>query len=127
MFVTIMLWCSIIFAASCNGEDLKEAGCIAAAQNWVQQIDQISRPEVLLRNTRSDCNRSLKWMKKNTGNTSVRIWEQTCTDLILVWTHKKCIYYRDDIDHRAYYPCKEWTRQMYDHCIRRDITWFSEQ
>jgi hypothetical protein len=101
-----------------------ESGCTEYAWQWVNQIDQLSRSDVLIRNVQSDCQFAAKWIKMNSNSSSAASWNRTCTDLVLIWTHKKCIYYRDYIDPRTYEPCKEWTRVMYQHCIDQDEPWF---
>lgn len=106
------------------GVEGDDSGCSAYARQWIQQLDQDSNHELLIRNTRSDCEFSARWIKKNSGSDNEQIWKRTCNDLVLIWTHKKCIYYRDYIDHNTYTPCKEWTRQMYDYCMEHNESWF---
>jgi len=125
-FVAVAVTVGVIFlAVGCVAEEPAENGCFASASQWIRQIEEIHRPAVLLRNVGEDCRFSLKWMKQNTGSTGADSRAQVCRDLVLIWTHKKCVYYRDYIDHQTYHPCREWTRQMYDHCMEHDSAWFT--
>lgn len=124
----IVMWVQfqLVLPHLCLGEDLAESACTAYAQRWIQQLNNTSRRDVLIRNTRSDCEFSTGWIKKISNSNNESHWKRTCNDLVLIWTHKKCIYYRDYIDHNSYDPCKDWTRQMYIHCMNRDVSWFYE-
>lgn len=110
----------------CPAAEHQDSGCIVYARQWIEQLDRIQRHDVLDRNTRTDCEFAARWISKNSESTSETTWNRTCTDLVLIWTHKKCIYYRDYVDHNSYQPCKEWTRQMYQHCISREVSWFDK-
>lgn len=126
--LSVTMWTCIllVFPYSSFGGEMEESGCSSYARQWIQHLGQSSKRAILIRNTRSDCEFSAKWIKKNSAINNEQIWKRTCNDLVLIWTHKKCIYYRDYIDYNAYVPCKEWTRQMYNHCIDHDISWFHE-
>lgn len=126
--VTMVLgiWVVVLFGSSHieAAEGQVESGCSEYARQWINQIDQVSRPDVLIKHAQSDCEFSAKWIKKTSNSSSAANWNRTCTDLVLLWTHKKCIYFRDYIDHKTYEPCKEWTRQMFQHCISHNFSWF---
>ena len=107
------------------GETMPESGCTEYARQWINQIEQLPRADILIRNVHSDCQFAAKWIKTNSNSSSAASWNRTCTDLVLIWTHKKCIYYRDYIDPRTYEPCKEWTRVMYQHCTDQDEPFFN--
>ena len=117
---------SLVVPNWCLGVEQQESGCMVFARQWIEQLDRIQRYDVLVKNTRTDCESAAKWIRKNSGSTSETIWNRTCTDLVLIWTHKKCIYYRDYIDYKSYEPCKAWTRRMYEHCMSKEIAWFDK-
>ena len=114
----------LIFPHKSFGVKTEETGCATHARQWIQRLEHDLDYELLVRNTHSDCEFSAKWMEENSGSDSEQIWQRMCKDLVLIWTHKKCIYYRDYIHHSTYTPCKEWTRQMYSHCMDHDKNWF---
>lgn len=122
----IIVWVQLqlILPHICLGKDLAGSACTAYAQQWIDKLNKTSRRDILIRNTRSDCEFSAGWIKKNSKSNNENTWKRMCNDLVLIWTHKKCMYYRDYIDHNSYHPCKEWTRQMYHHCINRNFSWF---
>lgn len=47
-----------------------------------------------------------------------------CNDLVLIWSYKECVYFRDYLVPEAYEPCKAWSRQMYTRCLAGDAGWF---
>ena len=126
--LSVAIWtCAlVVFPQVSVGMQLEESGCIAGANQWIQQLNQTAKRDILIRNTQSDCEHSAKWIKKTVTNNNEKSWKRMCNDLVLIWTHKKCIYYRDYLNYSAYTPCKEWTRQMYRHCVSRDLSWFYE-
>ena len=103
--VAVWAYVQLSLPNTCVGKGQTESGCAAHAQQWIQQLDQPPRNDVLIRNTQSDCALAAKWMRENAGNTNEESWKRMCTDSVLMWTHKKCIYYRDDIYHESYEPC----------------------
>ena len=102
----------------------QDSDCRKSAAAWILELDDAENTEVLLRHTQSNCEFSGKWVKDGELVQKVSRRTRLCTDLVLIWTHKKCGYLRDYINPAAYEPCKSWTRQMFEHCMDNDVTWF---
>lgn len=99
------------------------AGCSAEAALWIATLTS-SKSDILQNHAEMKCDFSSKWMKEYAETADIHSREQMCTDLVLVWTHKECDYFRDYIEPEAYTPCKAWSRQMFNHCMANDIDWF---
>lgn len=97
-----------------------EKGCFHAAQQWIMTI-RSGDVEILRQHGSAICQSSRAWLEKY-GSGSSR--QRLCQDLILIRTHKECIYFRDYITEAAYRPCKVWSREMYERCITHDDSWF---
>jgi hypothetical protein len=99
------------------------AGCTAEATLWIAALAS-SKIDILQNHAEMKCDFSSGWMKEYAETADLNSRERMCTDLILVWTHNECVYFRDYIEPEAYTPCKAWTRQMYKRCMENDIGWF---
>lgn len=101
----------------------QESGCSRAAEEWIVALGG-SNTQLLRRHTRSNCQFSGKWVEEHAqvANRDRRV--RMCTDLVLIWTHKKCVYFRDYVDPDVYRPCKAWSREMFRHCMLDDVAWF---
>ena len=100
------------------------SGCIQAAENWISQLNDKKNTEIFQRHTQRNCQFSGGWVKESEDATSVSHRERMCQDLVLIWSHKNCNYFRDVINPEAYEPCKAWSREMHQHCIDNDVNWF---
>lgn len=117
----LMLLASTIYASAAKGD---EAGCIQAGDAWVTGLDDPSGIEVLRRNVRSNCEFSGEWVKRSANVAEPARRERMCNDLVLIWTHKECGYFRDVHNPSAYDPCKAWSREMYRNCMENNVAWF---
>jgi len=100
-----------------------ESACITEAQWWIQELKS-DRSEVLLDHARTRCDFAGRWLAANRHEPQSEEYRQLCTSLVLVWTHKECVYFRDEIDYRAYAPCDTWSRLMFRQCLAGDSAWF---
>ena len=101
-----------------------ESGCIASAEIWIEQLEDRAHDDVFLSHTRWNCEFSGHWVRESAEVTNQSSRERMCNDLVLIWTHKKCNYFRDLINPAAYEPCKAWSREMFQRCMANDVEWF---
>ncbi|MBM9606583.1 hypothetical protein [Desulfopila inferna] len=101
-----------------------QSGCFQEAIAWVDRLNS-TRETILRDHAQSKCEFAAKWVKEIDDVAEKTKRERTCNDLVLVWTHKECIYFRDYVETSAYAPCKSWTRMMYRNCMSNDFEWFS--
>jgi hypothetical protein len=99
-------------------------GCSQAANTWIAALGDARHNDIFRRHTRNNCTFSGKWVKQYEQTTDQTARESMCNDLVLIWTHKECGYFRDVINPEAYEPCKAWSREMYQHCMDNDAGWF---
>jgi hypothetical protein len=99
------------------------AGCTTEAELWIAALAS-SKSDILQNHAELKCEFSGGWMREYAETADENSRERMCTDLVLVWTHKECDYFRDYIEPLAYTPCKAWSRQMFNHCMANDISWF---
>ncbi|WP_143170772.1 hypothetical protein [Desulfopila aestuarii] len=111
---------SATFAYSSDVND----SCYTAALQWIRTIET-EKKDVLEKHALSGCAFSKKWIERYNG-TSEASRESLCTDLVLIWTHKECMYFRDSVSPEAYDPCKTWSREMYTRCMEYEDEWFGE-
>lgn len=120
-----------LFVSTLSAVQASQSGtspCFQAAVAWIEALPQAPAPrseEVLLSHSRSSCRFADYWLK-DLANTKPSERRRTCKDLVLIWTHKECIYFRDTIFAPAYEPCKAWSRLMYERCMAGEILWFRE-
>jgi len=100
-----------------------ESACVTEAQWWILELKS-DRGEVLLDHARTRCDFAGRWLAANRHEPGSEQYRQLCTSLVLVWTHKECVYFRDEIDYRAYAPCETWSRLMHRQCLAGDSAWF---
>jgi hypothetical protein len=98
--------------------------CLKAAEKWISQLNDKKNTEIFQRHAQSNCQFSGRWVKESVDVSSVPHRERMCQDLVLIWSHKNCSYFRDVINPDAYEPCKAWSREMHQHCIDNDVNWF---
>jgi hypothetical protein len=101
-----------------------ESGCSQAADAWITTLGDSQHDDIFQRHTRNNCSFSGKWVKRYAQTTDRTARARMCNDLVLIWTHKECGYFRDVINPEAYEPCKTWSREMYQHCMDNDVNWF---
>lgn len=101
-----------------------QSGCHQAADSWISQLHDKDNTELFLRYTEENCNFSGDWVKRSEDVASKPQRERMCQDLVLLWSYKNCIYFRDVINPEAYEPCKAWSREMHQHCMDNDVNWF---
>ena len=101
-----------------------QVGCYQAADDWILQLNDEKNSELFHRYTHGDCQFSGKWVKQLKDGSSRAQRERMCQDLVLIWSHKNCNFFRDLINPEAYEPCKAWTREMHQHCMENDVNWF---
>lgn len=119
---------NLVFIISCLlplAPAVGQSGCLQAAADWIDTLDS-PRERVLISHAQTKCDFAGRWVKEISGVAEKSKRERTCNDLVLIWTHKECIYFRDYIDNSAYYPCKNWTREMYRNCISDNVQWFAD-
>lgn len=101
-----------------------KTSCIQAADHWILQLND-NNTEVFQSHTRRNCQFSGQWVKESEHLPSGPHRERMCQDLVLIWSHKTCNFFRDVINPEAYEPCKTWSREMHQHCITNDVQWFN--
>jgi len=111
---------------SCSFAEASSSKCARAAEGWISDLSHLdkSKRERLQSYTRENCSFAAKWQQELENISDRQRQRRTCTDLVLIWTHKECIYYRDYVTAAAYEPCKSWSRQMFRRCMSGDIDWF---
>jgi hypothetical protein len=102
-----------------------ESGCINAAAAWIKELNS-SNTKILQNHCQENCRFASSWVEKISNVRETQRRERTCNDLVLIWSHKECIYFRDYVDASAYHPCKSWTRQMFHQCMAGNTEWFLE-
>jgi hypothetical protein len=100
-----------------------QSKCCRNAHNWIDDL-QSPKENILQKHSDSSCSFAAEWVAKIDNVTESEKRERTCTDLVLLWAHKDCVYFRDVIDSDAYYPCKAWTREMFRQCMSANTEWF---
>ena len=113
-----------IGAAPCEAATETQPGCVSAARPWIAAIDDSEHRDLLLRYVRNDCRFAGQWMTRHREDGASSLRKRLCNDLVLIWAHKDCGYFRDYVDPAAYDPCKAWTRQMFRRCMEDDLAWF---
>ncbi len=101
-----------------------QSGCFQEATDWIDTLNS-TRGKILRDHAQSKCDFAANWVKEIGDVTEKTQRKRTCNDLVLIWTHKECIYFRDYVETSAYAPCKSWTRMMYRNCMSNDLKWFS--
>ena len=114
---TVILTSALLAAPSYAAE----SACYSAASTWIETVSE--GHAVLQSHAKSNCEFAGKFIYKYPGRTEAER-ERLCYNLVLIWTHKKCIYFRDYISPDAYTPCKAWSREMFQQCVNRNDTWF---
>ena len=102
-----------------------ESGCLAEAAAWITALDS-SKESILYNHCRESCRFASSWLKEIRDVEESQKRKRTCNDLVLLWSHKECIYFRDYVDASAYDPCKSWTREMFQQCMAGNTVWFME-
>lgn len=110
--------------AGIDHTDATAQSCVTSSQSWIEQLSS-SENDILFDHCLTRCNTSKQWMLEHQRKTSESGWRQMCTDLVLLWGHKECVYFRDYIEPSAYTPCKNWTVEMFNKCMENDTAWFS--
>jgi hypothetical protein len=113
----VLLAIAFLATPSCAAE----SACYSTACNWIEQVS--GGHAVLQVHAKSNCEFAEKFIYKYPGRTQAER-ERLCYDLVLIWTHKKCIYFRDYVSSDAYTPCKSWSREMFQQCVNRNDAWF---
>lgn len=121
LILTLLLLAPTVFSSVAEAD---ESGCIQVGDAWVSGLDNPAGIEVLRRNVRSNCEFSGEWVKQSVDVEDPSRRERMCNDLVLIWTHKECGYFRDVHNPSAYEPCKTWSREMYRRCMENDVDWF---
>ncbi len=119
--VSLSLLLSITAVPTAMGEAQK---CERVAAEWIKEL-QSTKESILLSHARDKCRYASTWVKKIEEDSETNR-DRSCRDLILIYTHKECVYFRDYLDPAAYTPCKAWTREMYQQCMEGDVNWFIE-
>lgn len=99
-----------------------EEGCYESALQWITPLDGRNK-DVLERHALLRCQFAVQWLARYDGQ-SAPAREKFCKDFVLLWTHKECNYFRDDINHFAYEPCEIWSREMFGQCLDFNDAWF---
>lgn len=120
----ILLIHTLLLLLTTTAGQAQESGCTNAANAWTIELNDAKHSEVYRNHARSDCEWAGKWVKKYAQVTDQANRERMCNDLVLIWTHKDCGFFRDVINPDAYTPCKAWSREMFKHCMDNDVKWF---
>jgi len=116
------LYC--LLSTNLSWADAAEDGCYASALQWIELVGGKNH-DVLKSHARSRCVFAKKWLARYDGQ-SDPAREKFCKDFILLWTHKECNYFRDDINPAAYEPCKVWSLEMHEQCLAYNDAWFEK-
>ncbi len=100
------------------------SGCVAAADVWIDAMKDGEKRRIYHDHARTTCRFSGQWIKAARDDKDPERRQRMCRDLVLIWAHKECNFFRDVIDPEAYKPCKAWTREMFGHCMDNDVDWF---
>lgn len=122
VFIVLFFILWLCFVPAQNGFS-SDPGCVKAAENWIQQLNDKDNAEIYQRHTRINCQFSGQWVKEQEVS-SASHRKRMCQDLVLIWSHKNCNYFRDVINPDAFEPCSAWSREMHQHCIDNDVDWF---
>lgn len=116
----------ILLVFSCPLADATPSKCARAAEDWISALPHLDKSKRvrLINYTRKNCSFAAEWQQKLDNMSDRQRQRRTCKDLVLIWTHKECIYYRDYVTAAAYDPCKGWSRQMFRRCMSGNIDWF---
>ena len=101
-----------------------DSSCSQAAEAWIATLGDAEHSDIFLRHTRNNCRFSGDWVEQSRDDQNPDRRTRMCKDLVLIWTHKNCGYFRDVINPAAYEPCKAWSRKMHQHCMDNDVGWF---
>jgi hypothetical protein len=118
---TIWLLLPLLLGSPARATD---SGCSQAADAWISVLGDSPNRDIFQRHARDSCKFSGHWVKQSAQNSNQAARDRMCNDLVLIWTHKKCGYFRDVINPEAYEPCKSWSREMFQHCMNNDVGWF---
>lgn len=120
--LTLVLSLLLYFQTSSSAQDSTSL-CFRSAQGWINELSH-AKSRIMYEHARTRCNSSAQWLHNDNHSQSKTMQGQLCRDLVLIWTHKECIYFRDYITPDAYAPCKEWSREMYRQCMINNDDWF---
>ena len=98
-------------------------GCFISGLRWIEKI-KVEDSTILKNHASAKCRFADKWIRDFADQAGADR-RRMCNDLVLIWTHKECIYFRDYIHHSTYAPCKAWSREMFQHCMDYDDQWFA--
>ena len=101
-----------------------QSGCHQSADSWILLLNDKDNTELFQRYADQNCRFSGDWVKRSEMISSAPQRKRMCQDLVLLWSYKNCIYFRDVINPEAYEPCKAWSREMHQHCMENDVQWF---
>lgn len=125
-----LLWFIIILLLAGRPEvasaESATASCSEAAAAWIDRLTDGVDREMLLRHTAADCSFSGKWVAEYAEVVDEGRRRRMCNDLVLIWTYKKCVYYRDYASPECYQPCMHWVRTMFSQCMANRVDWFAE-
>ncbi len=103
-----------------------QSECSLNAHDWIRSL-QSPKKSVLRNHCDNRCTFVAKWVKQIDNIADKNKRENTCYHLVLIWSQKDCVYFRDVIDPAAYYPCKGWTQEMFRQCMADNTEWFQER
>lgn len=124
--ITALIFFSIFvfFHMTADGRELSStSSCFIEARSWISELPSGKR-DILHNHARESCALSLNWLKDHGESKEDTSLERVCTNLVLIWTHQKCIYFRRYFSPDVYEPCEMWARSQYKHCINQDMDWF---
>ena len=120
----LMFWgATMQLAASSMPEDSVRSTCVTDAKSWISDLPA-PHQKVILNHAVESCHSSANWMQKYASVTESQKRARMCNHLVLIWTHKKCTYFRRYFSYEAYSPCEKWARNQHDHCVAGDVSWF---
>lgn len=114
---------ALLFLTPAGVARATDSACVAAAEQWIARLES-PKSDILLSHARTRCDFAGRWLAAGSSEPGSNSHNELCTSLVLVWTHKECVYFRDDVDHQAYAPCETWTRRMHTQCMAGDSAWF---
>lgn len=121
---TALLTLTLCVTFQLNMARASTSSCGGEAAEWIQKLSS-KKEKILMDHCLNKCRNSATWVEKlNEEKLTDR--DRSCKDLIFIYTHKECVYFRDYVDPTAYKPCKAWTRSMYGRCMEGDAAWFSD-
>ena len=109
----LLLLCCLLVPGPASCTTYQEI-CLGKARKWIEETG-IEDSSTLQKHTATRCQFVDNMLSSSANETADR--ERVCTDLVLLWTRKDCVFFRDYVSYRTYAPCMAWGREMFKECV----------